>query len=141
VFVRVTLWRNVVSVSVCRFIGVTGVLLQTPSAAAGLGRPGRRVPPRDWQGAVRSEPTGVLPLVVFGLKDSTQPVVGSILEQVELDCRVDTAQPFRVIGEYGPFPAASNVDDVSSARIEDAGGEEQLVDLGGGGGVEFAKDG
>jgi len=72
---------------------------------------------------------------------STRPHwVNLILEQVELDCRVDAAQPSRVIGEYGPSPLVSDVDDVSSAGIEDASGQEQLVDLGGGGGVEFAKD-
>lgn len=60
-------------------------------------------------------------------------------EQVDFDVGVGAAQSTRIVCQGGPFPGLGDVNHMPGATIKDVGVEEQLVDLAGGGGIEFAE--
>jgi hypothetical protein len=62
------------------------------------------------------------------------------LQEVELNVGVYATQASWVGTEGWPRSGPCDVDNVSGAAVEDIGGQEQLVDLAGGGSVEFTQD-
>lgn len=61
------------------------------------------------------------------------------LEQVNLDCGVNAAQSAGIGTERRPAPLSGDVHNVPGHGVEHVGLGEQLIDLGGCGGVELAE--
>jgi hypothetical protein len=109
----------------------------------GHGRPDRSRARQVRTGEVINDPgtrISRLRQVSTGHQQRQRRCVEVRLEEVELNVGVYATQASWVGTEGWPGSGLCDVDNVSGAAVEDIGGQEQLVDLAGGGSVEFARD-